>query len=202
MTKYRNKPEKYQTLEDHLKFSSAEKRLLKEHSQFKLQIELVPSTCWWTNVRKFVTKKEWDIIRLPVYARANYYCEICGEQGTKHPVECHEIWSYDEATLTQRLKKFQALCPLCHEVKHIGFAALLGNSERASERFIRINDITIEKAKDVMKVVNKQHGSRSIRDWKLDISHLSTFGLDYLKIIARNEKKLSAASSATQSGQR
>ena len=107
--------------------TTKEKKLIKQHASLKLQIELVPGSCWWTNVRSNLTQSQWDKIRKPVYANANFLCEICGERGTKHPVECHEVWIYNDKSLIQKLDHFQSLCPLCHEVKHIGLAELLGN---------------------------------------------------------------------------
>ena len=62
---------------------------------FKLTIELVPKTSWFTNLRSLVSKEQWDKIRNKVYWKAGYKCEICGSKGPKWPVECHEIWHYD-----------------------------------------------------------------------------------------------------------
>lgn len=68
-----------------------------------LTIELVPSTSWYSNVRSMVKPEEWDILRRISYKEAQYRCKICHGQGTKHPVECHEIWEYDDAKHTQTL---------------------------------------------------------------------------------------------------
>ena len=66
-------------------------------SKPKLLIELIPKTCHYSNVRTTVSKQEWDKIRFISYAVADNKCEICGDVGTnqgyKHNVECHEIWS-------------------------------------------------------------------------------------------------------------
>lgn len=39
------------------------------------------------------------------------------------PVECHEVWDYDDDRKIQRLERRVALCPACHEVKHAGLAS-------------------------------------------------------------------------------
>src|SRR5574337_1863360 len=88
----------------------------------KLTIELVPQTSWMNNVRAVLTTKRWDILRGIVADQAWNVCEICGGVGPKHPVECHEIWEYDEKNRTQKLAGMIALCPDCHMVKHFGFA--------------------------------------------------------------------------------
>jgi len=152
--------------------------LLKLHQTLKLQIELVPDSCWWDNVRSIVTKKQWDNIRKSVYLKANYQCEICGEKGTNHPVECHEVWIYDDTNLIQRLGYFQALCPLCHEVKHMGLAGLRGNRERAFNRFKTINQLDDDTARKIISAVFKQWKIRSLQQWKLDIEHLREYGLN------------------------
>ena len=64
--------------------------------EIKLTIELVPKTCWFSNVRDHVSVAQWDTIRKQVYVKANYFCQICGSRGTKWPVECHEVWDYDD----------------------------------------------------------------------------------------------------------
>jgi len=54
--------------------------------------------------------------------KAENLCETCGGCGPQYPVECHEIWNYDDTRLIQKLDGLIALCPDCHEVKHIGLA--------------------------------------------------------------------------------
>jgi hypothetical protein len=57
----------------------------------RLTVELVPSTCRYTNVRSHVPKAVWDRLRRQVAAEAGDRCEICGGQGRRWPVECHEV---------------------------------------------------------------------------------------------------------------
>ena len=82
----------------------------------KLIPELIPSNTWYNNVRSIVSKDEWDIIRRKSYKFANYKCQICGDsginQGYKHPVECHEIWEFDDKNKIQYLIGFISLCPI------------------------------------------------------------------------------------------
>ena len=83
-----------------------------------LHIELVPKSTWGKNVRSMLPKEQWDILRKWVYAAADYLCEICGGEGKKWPVECHERWQWEESTGIQKLVGFVALCPKCHGVKN------------------------------------------------------------------------------------
>lgn len=98
----------------------------------KLEIEMIPNNCWGSNLRKF-PGFPWDAARRPVYVAAGHRCEVCGGQGRRWPVECHEMWSYDEvpeasdadhAGHVQRLVRLTALCPACHTVKHWGLAMI------------------------------------------------------------------------------
>jgi hypothetical protein len=152
--------------------------LLEKHSSMRLQIELVPNGCWYTNVRSNVSKKEWNIIRKKVYQAAGYHCEICGGKGNQHPVECHEVWEYNEFTGVQKLSFFQALCPLCHEVKHIGFARSRGFGNRALKTFCSVNEVTETEAESIINAVFDQWEYRSLKKWTLDISLLKEYGIE------------------------
>ena len=142
----------------------------------RLTIELVPSTAWYTNVRSNVPKEEWDRLRKIVYAEAGHVCEICGGVGSKWPVECHEVWEYDDETHTQTLLRLIALCPRCHEVKHIGRANIHGNFRRALEHLAEVNEWPVEDAEEYVTLQFLTWQERSQHDWKLDILSLSEYG--------------------------
>ncbi len=142
----------------------------------KLTIELVPSTSWFTNVRSEVSNYTWDIIRKDVYRKSNYKCEICGGKGTQWPVECHEIWEYDDNNLIQKLKGLIALCPNCHKVKHIGLTSTRGREEYVStiNHFSKVNNISIQETDNYIKEAFKLYVKRSQYLWKLDLNFLKT----------------------------
>ncbi len=93
--------------------------LLKKPPRFG--VELVPASYWFSNVRSHVTREVWDQLRRQTYEATGHICEICGEVGRKHPVECHEVWHYDDEWRIQKLERLIALCPSYHAVKHSGF---------------------------------------------------------------------------------
>jgi len=111
----------------------------------RLAIELVPSTAWYANLRKMLEKDVWDRLRRSVYEKAGHRCEICGGVGPKHPVECHEVWSWTHRKVTnsshggQRLERVMALCPACHEVKHFGLAQVRGRDKQAMRHLTKVN---------------------------------------------------------------
>jgi len=92
----------------------------------RLTIELVPRTCWFDNVRSAVSSTDWKRLRQQTARTAGWKCQICGGKGPRWPVECHEIWHYDDDRQCQTLTGLIALCPSCHEVKHMGFSGLRG----------------------------------------------------------------------------
>src|SRR3989344_4305266 len=74
-----------------------------------LTIELVPRSCWYSNVRSNVSEATWSRLKSLCFRAADYRCEICSNRGPHHPVECHEIWHYDDHRLIQRLDRLVAL---------------------------------------------------------------------------------------------
>ena len=144
----------------------------------KLPLELVPTTCWHSNVRSQVTSPTWERIRHQVSSRAGEHCQVCGRAGTGHPVECHEIWGYDDAALIQRLEGLIALCPDCHLVKHFGRAMASGRTTYALSWFARVNDLPPYRALALAKSALALHAERSRHAWQLDLSWLNThFGV-------------------------
>lgn len=142
-----------------------------------LTIELVPSTSWFSNVRSNVDRQTWDILRKLTYRQASYKCEVCGGRGDKHPVECHEIWHYDDSNYIQTLSGLTALCPSCHQVKHIGLARLQGKGEKAEAQLSKVNDWTTEQTDRYIDSAFDIWQSRSCHDWTLDLSWLDRYGI-------------------------
>ncbi len=147
--------------------------------QYKLTIELVPKTSWYTNVRSNVSKEQWDIIRKKSYELANHKCEICGDtgknQGYKHNVECHEIWEYNELTRTQKLTDLIALCPICHKCKHPGLAQINGELPIVINQLMKINNLTENQAKMFIASAFVTWSERSSYQWTLDISYIEKY---------------------------
>lgn len=145
--------------------------------KLKLTIELVPSTCWYTNVRSNVSPDRWDLIRRSVYRRARYLCEVCGGKGDQWPVECHEIWQYNDRLHVQTLTGFTALCPACHQVKHIGLAQINGKLDEAIKHFAKANGLKMNEAMDHIDQAFEKCTERSKYSWKLDIRILKRYGV-------------------------
>ena len=139
----------------------------------KLNFELVPDSCWYSNLRSNLPKEAWDKIRKKAYARAGGKCMICGAPTTR--LEAHEQWEYDDKNGVQKLKNVVAICRPCHEVIHIGRTQLMGREREASEHFMKVNGCTYAEYRKTLGEANEKHRERSRREWQLDVSELPKF---------------------------
>jgi hypothetical protein len=157
-------------------------------NDMKLTIELVPETAWYTNVRSNVSKDEWDRIRKACYRNANYTCEVCGGKGDKWPVECHEVWDYDDLNKKQTLVRLIALCPNCHKTKHVGLAQMKGEEDIVINQLMAVNDMTEQEATQYIKESFKTWRDRSKYKWDCDISYLDKYTSDEQELFNYNKQ--------------
>ncbi len=141
--------------------------------QFKLNFELIPDSCWFSNLRSALPAGAWDIIRKKAYARAGGKCMICGEKTAR--LEAHERWEFDDERGVQKLVDVIAVCRPCHEVIHIGRTALMGREREAAERFMAVNGCTYSEFRAALGEANEKHRERSAKEWLLDVSELDKF---------------------------
>lgn len=143
----------------------------------ELYVELVPSSSWGQNLRKVLSRADWDKLRRRSYRAAGFLCEICGGKGRRHPIECHEVWAYDDEGHIQTLVRLEALCPACHEVKHFGRAEATGKGQRALLHLQRVNGWTHEQAIDHLKAAFGSWEWRSSKRWTLNLTWLEQQGV-------------------------
>ena len=141
--------------------------------EYKLKFELVPESCWCSNLRSALPKEVWDVIRKKAYARAGGKCMICGCPTTR--LEAHEQWRYDDERGVQSLENIIAVCRPCHEVIHIGRTQLVGNEKEASEHFMKVNNCSYADYRKALGEATAVHRERSRREWQLDVSKLNLF---------------------------
>ena len=146
--------------------------------KYKLNFELVPDGCWYTNLRSALSPQQWDKVRFDAYRRAKGRCMICGALTRR--LEAHERWSYDEQKALQTLQTVIAVCRPCHEVIHIGRTQLFGRGMDAMEHFMRVNECSQMEFHQALGQANEQHKARNkIDSWTTDISWLK----DHLDIL-------------------
>jgi hypothetical protein len=63
------------------------------------------------------------------------------------------VWDYDDGRQEQRLVRLIALCPACHEVKHLGLAAKRGRHAASLAHLAKVNGWTTDDAEAYAEVV-------------------------------------------------
>jgi hypothetical protein len=134
------------------------------------------------NVRKVLTPAQWKVLSKTVYDAAYSLCQICGGVGPKHPVECHEIWHYNDKTLVRTLIGMISLCPDCHMVKHFGLATIQGKQDRALAHLMKVNGLKKREAEEYIVQAFETWNKRSKKQWTLDLSLLEQYGIDLEKL--------------------
>lgn len=124
-----------------------------------LNIELVPKSCFYNNLRNNSSKFEWDIIRKKSYSDAGFKCAICKADSK---LNCHEKWEYDDKNKIQKLNGFIALCNDCHSIKHIGFSKL-----QSEKGFLDFDKLILHfcKVNNCNKEIFLKHESDAWKTW-------------------------------------
>ena len=133
-----------------------------DYEKRKLTFQLVPSTCWYTNLRSILPN--WSEISYNI--RLKNQCDICGTKSDTF--DAHEVWKYDDIAHIQSLDKIICVCKNCHNVIHFGHTQIEGDSELAYEWYKKINNLTDEQAdKDIGEAFTVWE-YRSKFNWKLN----------------------------------
>jgi len=158
----------------------------------ELYVDMIPKSCWFTNVRYCVKKEDWNKIRKQVYQRVNYKCECCFIDCIKNKIliEAHERWKYDYQTQTQKLIRLVGLCKLCHEATHLGLATINGRRENAILHLCKVNGWTQEEAQEHIDISTAVWNERNQFEWNLDLEILQLNGIEINKPVETFEREL------------
>jgi hypothetical protein len=144
----------------------------------KLEVELVPSTVWFSSLHNLLPRKVWGNIKKDIIKENGRKCQICGEVEGR--MNLHEIWKYDDVKHIQKLEGFILLCTMCHHVKHIGLAGILAKQgkldyDKVIEHFCKVSNCTkgeFEKHKaEAFEIWER----RSKHQWKQDFGKYKGF---------------------------
>ncbi len=160
----------------------------------KLSVELVPRSCFFSNLRSNLSKKDWETLRQLCFYLADYRCEICHSDGNGRSLECHEIWHYDDTTHVQSLTGLIALCRSCHRVKHMALARKMGWDFQAENHLASVNQWQRQDVEVYLDEVFAIFEERGQHSWRLDITWLEGKGVTLPSMLDRDE-----ISSRTQS---
>lgn len=153
----------------------------------ELFIDLIPKTCWFTNVRSCIHSSDWDRLRNHIYSRMDNTCECCHNKTNN--IEAHERWHYDDDTKTQKLIRLVALCQMCHTTTHIGLATIKGKRSEALEHLKKIRTFTQEEAVEHEKQAFKVWKDRNTIMWNLDLSLLTNNNIKLIKQVTAEERE-------------
>ncbi|MBT2449663.1 DNA primase [Streptomyces sp. ISL-43] len=145
-----------------------------------LFVDLVPSTCWFTNVRSCVEKRDWERLRRMITTRAGQRCEICGaaeDREAKRWLEAHERWIFDDTTRVQTLKRLICLCTDCHTVTHFGYAQVRGIEAQAFAHLVKVTRMSESQARQHVRSAFALWEKRSHIAWNLDLGILTNAGI-------------------------
>jgi hypothetical protein len=154
----------------------------------KFIVDLIPKTCFFTNVRSQVSTEAWDWLRKETYKQAKHTCEGCGSKGR---MEAHEIWHYDDKKHIQKLHGLSCYCNMCHLSHHLGFAEINGKLPQVKNHLSKINNWTASETELYIQSVFETWSKRSQYQWILDLQFLDDVGVPYNTITAHDRKKIS-----------
>ena len=140
-----------------------------------LFVDLVPSSCWFTNVRWCVDQRDWGRLRNMINTRAGNRCEVCS--GNSGGLEAHERWSFDDRTMVQTLRRLVCLCADCHTVTHFGLAQVKGRDEEAFAHLRAVTGMSDREARNHVQDAFTVWERRSHVDWTLDLGILTGAGI-------------------------
>jgi hypothetical protein len=143
-----------------------------------LFVDLIPSTCWFTNVRYCVHPSEWDRLRRHVYERAGDRCESC---KLRRKLEAHERWSYNDETKVQKLERLVALCRKCHGATHMGFSKMKGKGDEAREHLKKCRKFTDSELDQHIQEASQLWRLRNKTNWELDLTLMTNNGIRLVK---------------------
>lgn len=160
-----------------------------------LFVDLVPSSCWFTNVRSCVDGRDWERLHRMVTNRAGRRCEACGrgpDREARRWLEAHERWAYDDQTRIQALRRVICLCTDCHTVTHYGLATIKGKSDEAFKHLCKVTGLTPAEARYQIDAAFELWQERSRLDWELDLGILANAGITLLRPPSARERTRTA----------
>ena len=144
----------------------------------RLYVDMIPSSCWLTNVRSSVSADDWKRISLGVKQRAHRHCEAChapADGANKVYLEAHERFAYVDGV--QVLRRLVCLCTRCHGATHFGHATARGLEQEARTHLMAVNGWNGAELEAHIRSAFAVWSERSRQQWGLDLSILTAAGV-------------------------
>ena len=166
-----------------------------------LIIDLIPKSCWFSNVRTSISAGSWNKLRQLVYERANHGCECCGNAAPPG-LEAHERWYYDMAKQTQQLVRIIALCKKCHEVTHFGRTEfILCRGDEAQAHQMKVRGWTLAQFMAHKTEAFTTWRERNQLKWELDLTLITANGMELKRTYTPAERAQQAQQQALEQQQ-
>ncbi|MCB0321651.1 MAG: hypothetical protein KDD60_12055, partial [Bdellovibrionales bacterium] len=163
-----------------------------------LFVDLIPKSCWFTNVRYCIDRADWDTLRRRVYKRVKNICECCGKRVRKgESLEAHERWSYKDGI--QKLERVVALCTICHQVTHYGHSKGLVGEEVLRTHLKHVRGFGDVECEEHIQEAYRLVAERNLTDWELDLSMVTDNGFKLARTVRKEDRRsISAARSESR----
>lgn len=136
--------------------------------ELKLLPVLIPRPLWGINAHDLVERDCWEKIRRDTFLRDKKRCVICGKQG---PLECHEVFTFDDANGIATLARLESRCSTCHACNHLGrlYKRNPPGFKQALVYLAKINKMQPQEVIDLVKDAFKLHKART-RPWEMKVA--------------------------------
>jgi len=152
-----------------------------------LCVDLMPKTCWWTNLAHLLQPSEWTRLQRLVCTRANNTCETCGKEGLElQPERERHIegrWEYRSASQLQRLVRVLLLCDNCYYSTRMGLARIKDRSESATTHLTKILNQPTKLVTQHIDEAFQVWRDRSLCNWDVDLYILTASGFQLIQPI-------------------
>ena len=181
--------------------------------KFRLEIGLVPRPLHHKNLRNMIPRQVWEAIRSERLEAAGGRCEICGSEGKSalavkvpvpeflrgktlretpsgsSPLDCDEVWAYDDARCVATLRKVRMLCKLCHSVKHIARGAEADRRALVAH-FMAVNQVGREVFEEHEQQAYLELEMRSAKAWRVDLGPYASLVGEQAEVVAEAGRAL------------
>lgn len=141
-------------------------------SNFKLQLHLIPETCFGFNLRNHLGS-QWSKLSKKIRQERGYRCDICNIRLPKKSMHLHEVWDFTDGI--QKLIGFECICYVCHGVHHWGLSQIHGkNMEHLLKHACKVNDCYDWEFVNHIRDSAEIWKERSSHKWELDLSYMDT----------------------------
>jgi len=140
----------------------------------KLAPHLVPKPLWGKSAfRLFGRRTLWKQMRTDALEVAHHTCEICGDTPSPicgDPLNCHEVWVYDDKRGKATLESLRIQCSKCDAVVHMGRTVAHGGRDAAISQLCKINGLSTKQAEKLYVRAMATWAKRSKKKWQIAVA--------------------------------